>query len=279
MFNLLERINSRPKPFEYYTASELWADEHTSKQMLKYHLKEDVDLSSRNIKFIDRSVDWIVSHFKIKEGTKIADFGCGPGLYTSRLARTQADVTGIDFSENSIEYAKDKAAKEDLSIKYVHQNYLEYETDDNYDLIIMIMCDFCALSSDQRKRMLDKFHRFLKPDGAVLLDAYTLNAFVKREEGASYGVNFLDGFWSPNKYYGFMNTFVYDTEKVILDKYTLIESKRTRTVYNWLQYFTPESLKKEFTDYGFAVDDLYSDVAGTPFSIDSDEMAIIARRQ
>ena len=99
MFEKLEEINSRPDPFEFYTASDLWTDEHTSEQMLKYHLNDDVDLSSRNSAFIDRSVEWIASAFKIAAGTKIADFGCGPGLYTTRLAQKQADVTGIDFSK------------------------------------------------------------------------------------------------------------------------------------------------------------------------------------
>ena len=94
MFEELEKINSRPKPFEYYTASDLWADEHTSKQMLSYHLNEEVDLSSRNMPFIDRSIEWIATYFNVGAGMKIADFGCGPGLYTTKLAKKQADVTG-----------------------------------------------------------------------------------------------------------------------------------------------------------------------------------------
>ena len=145
MFEEIEDINSRPEPFEFYTASDLWTDEHTSEQMLKYHLKEDVDLSSRNAVFIERSVEWIASAFEIGAGTKIADFGCGPGLYATRLAQRQADVTGIDFSKRSIQYAQEAATREGLSIHYVNQNYLEFETDDRFGLILMVMCDFCAL--------------------------------------------------------------------------------------------------------------------------------------
>ncbi len=57
MFEELENINTRPGPFEFYTASDLWADEHTSEQMLMFHLNEDIDVSSRNVKFINRSVE------------------------------------------------------------------------------------------------------------------------------------------------------------------------------------------------------------------------------
>jgi len=188
-------------------------------------------------------------------------------------------VTGIDFSKRSIEYAEGISEKKGLSIRYIHQNYLDFETDDRFHLILMIMCDFCALSPAQRKKMLNKFHTFLEPDGYVLLDVYSLNAFEEREEIARYETNILDGFWSPNKYYGFLNTFKYDMEKVILDKYTLIEADRNRTIYNWLQYFSPEALEKEFVDCGLIIEKVYSDVAGSPFDPKNNEFAVVIKKQ
>jgi len=276
MFEELEKINTRPKPFEFYTASDLWTDEHTCRQMLKFHLNENVDIASRNTKFIDRSVEWIVSHFNVTEDTKIADFGCGPGLYTTKLAKRQANVTGIDFSKSSIQYAQEAANKQGLSIHYIHQNYLEFETDDRFDIILMIMCDFCALSPAQRKKMLNLFHTILKPGGSVLLDVYSQNAFEQRQEQTLYEINLQNVFWSPNKYYGFLNTFKYEKEKVICDKYTIIEATGTRTIYNWLQYFSPDTVEREFTENGFTIEDFYSDVAGSPFDVNSAEFAVVA---
>ena len=278
MFEKLEKINERPEPFQFYTASDLWTDEHTSKQMLSFHLNEFIDVSSRKAEFINLSVEWIASVFNIGRDTKIADFGCGPGLYATRLAKRGANVTGIDFSERSIAYAKEVATREQLNIDYVKQNYLEFETEDRFDLVLLIMCDFCALSPTQRKGILSKFHRILKPGGSVLLDVYSLPAFEQREEVATYEVNQLNGFWSPNKYYGFLNTFKYDEEKVAMDKYTIIEFDRTRKVYNWLQYFAPEDLAREFIETGFSVKELYSDVAGTSYDRKSSEFAVIANR-
>jgi hypothetical protein len=142
----------------------------------------------------------------------------------------------------------------------------------------MIMCDFCALSPSQRLVMLTKFHFLLVPGGSALLDVYSLNAFKQREEADSYGVNLLDGFWSPEKYYGFLSTFKYDDVKVVLDKYTIIEPGRTRTVYNWLQYFSPESLRSEFEEAGFAQEELLADVAGAPFDETASEFALVGNR-
>jgi 2-polyprenyl-3-methyl-5-hydroxy-6-metoxy-1,4-benzoquinol methylase len=278
MFKELKEINSRPAPFQFYTADELWANEHTSKQMLEYHLNESIDVSSRNKNFIERSVEWIVSHFGVDKSTEIADFGCGPGLYTTRLAERGAIVTGIDFSENSLKHAKQVSTQKDLNINYVLSNYLNFDTTNSFDLITMIMCDFCALSPEQRKIMLSKFHSLLKPGGSVLLDVYSLNSFNKKEESATYELNQLNGFWSPEDYYCFVNTFKYEKEKVILDKYTIIEESRKRVVYNWLQYFSKDSFRKEFEENGFKVEELYSDVAGKTFTHESPEIAIVAKK-
>ena len=278
MFAELEEINQRPEPFAFYTAADLWANEHTSKQMLAYHLNTEIDVSSRRGEFIDRSVAWISSQFDVKPGTRIADFGCGPGLYAAKLAKQGGDVTGIDFSQNSIEYARKTATDENLNIKYLNQNYLDFETEDRFDLVLMIMCDFCALSPSQREQLLAIFCRILRPDGAILLDVYSLNAFGQREETASYGLNLLDGFWSADRYYGYLNVFKYDEEKVVLDKYTIVKGERTLSVYNWLQYFSPESLQREFEKAGFTVQSSYADVAGTPFDEKANEFAVLARR-
>lgn len=279
LFKTLEEISARPEPFSCYTAHELWADAHTAKRMLEFHLNEAIDVSSRRAEFIDRSVAWIAEKFHIGPGTRIADFGCGPGLYAARLAQRNAQVTGIDFSESSILHARAAAQENGLNIQYVHQNYLEFDTQDRFDLIIMIMCDFCALSPAQRRTLLGKFHTLLKPSGKILLDVYSLDAFAQRQETATCEENQLHGFWSPHKYFGFQNTFKYEQEKVVLDKYTIVEQERTRTVYNWLQYFSPDALESEFRACGLAVEGLYADVAGTPFNDSADEFAVVAEKK
>jgi len=279
MFNTLEKINSRPAPFELYTAADLWTNEHTAQQMLQYHLNDDIEASSRNTTFIEKSCSWIADHFNIK-GKKVIDFGCGPGLYATRLARKGALVTGIDFSENSINYARTTAKKEGLSIDYLVSDYLEYETTEKFDLITMIMCDFCALSPTQRKALLENFKAILKPDGAILMDVYSLNAFEKKSESATYEKNQLFGFWSPNDYYAFVNTFKYEDEKVLLDKYTIIEADQpTRIVYNWLQYFSFDSLQAEFNQNGLVISERLANVAGGEFKPKHDEFAVIAGKK
>ena len=278
LFSALESINRKPRPFSVYTARELWTDEHTSEQMLAFHLDSQMDVSSRRESFIDDSVRWLHDQFELSRGSRIIDFGCGPGLYASRLARLGAEVTGVDFSARSIEYARERARRDKLEIQYIEADYLEYQPAGTFDLITMIMCDFCALSPTQRASMLAKFEGLLADQGRVILDVYSLQAFADRDEGLICEKDQLNGFWSVRPYFGFVASFKYDDEKVSLDKYTIVEQDRQREIYNWLQYFTPESLEREAREAGLIIDELYGDVAGNPYAADAVEFAAVLKR-
>lgn len=278
MYEWLHKISSRPAPFASYTAGILWTDDHISKQMLKYHLDQSTDAASRRLPFIERSVDWMKSRFEISDGTRIADFGCGPGLYATRLAAAGAEVTGIDFSKRSLRYAEKLAKSQGLSIKLENADYLHYASDSVFDLILLIWCDFCALSPDQRSALLKVFRRHLDRNGTVLLDVFTDFAYEKREETAAYGYRLMDGFWAAGDYYGFLHTFKYPRERVVLDKYTLVTPLRIFEVQNWLQYYSRELLRRELAENGFEIEAWYADVAGEDFREDAPEMAVEARK-
>ncbi len=126
--------------------------------------------------------------------------------------------------------------------------------------------------------MLHKFFNLLNPGGSILLDVCSIRAFEQRQESRIFEPNLLNGFWSNREYYGFLNIFKYETEKVILDKYTIIETERTRTIYNWLQYFSVDDIKREFSQSGLTIDNIYSDVAGSPYNPETSEFAITARK-
>ena len=278
-FDFLREVCRRPDPFSEYTARDLWNDPHISSRMLEFHLDPSIDISSRRHDFIDRSVAWIVDRFSLTAGTQVIDFGCGPGLYTERLARHGLDVTGIDFSSNSIGYARDTSEREGLDIEYIEADYLEFATDGKFDLVMMIMCDFCALSPDQRGAMLDKFRSIVAPGGAILLDVYAPPMFEAREESVTFAPNLMDGFWSDQEYYGFWQSFKYDDLRLILDKYTIVDANGVRRIYNWLQCFTPERLEQEFAAHGLQINEYLGSVAGDAFDETGAEFAVIASSQ
>lgn len=278
LFEMLERINERPEPYTRYTAGALWNSPDISEMMLRFHLDGDVDLASRRAAFIEASLAWIKGAFSLGPGSGVVDLGCGPGLYAHELARTGADVTGVDFAERSIDYARERAMKAGLDVEYLLADYLEWTPDRQFDLAIMIMCDYCALSPEQRARLLERVHCLLAPGGAFLFDVYSLAYFSTWEEQVAYGPGLMDDFWSANPYFGFLNTFKYDSDKVVLEKYTIVETGGVREYYNWFQHYDQDALRVEIEAAGLVLETTLGDVAGAEFEPTTPEFAVIARR-
>ena len=276
LFEFLQEISRRPDPFSEYTARDLWNDPHTSERMLTYHLDSAVDVASRNHDFISRSAEWMVPRFELAPGARVVDFGCGPGLYAERLSRSGLRITGIDFSSNSIRYARESCEREGLDIEYIESDYLEFATDRRFDLVMMIMCDFCALSPQQRAMMLEKFRSMLAPRGAILLDVYGVRMFEEKEESITYAPNLMDGFWADAEYFGFKHTFKYEDVRLLLDKYTIVQRASTRRIYNWLQCFTPQSLENEFAEHDLQIAEYIGNVAGDLYDPEATEFAAVA---
>lgn len=250
MYTQLRNIHQRPAVFSTYTAEILWTQPHLANQMLQTHLSQDTVLASRPVDAIGRVVDWIDQSFGL-DGKSVCDLGCGPGLYSNRFAGRGAVVHGLDFSSNSIDYARKHAPSNAGSVTYQVANYLKGPLPEQQDLVTLIYCDLCPLSPIQRKTLLTKIRHALSSGGKFLFDVFSIKAFDGVVEGVSFERNLMNGFWSANDYFAFQHTFRYDHEAVSLDQFTVIEKDRTWVVYNWLKYFSQDEIRLELEQAGF----------------------------
>ena len=78
-----------------------------------------------------------IEKFNLKD-LKIIDIGTGSGIIPIVLKNKfpQAKVSAIDFSEKALETAKKNADFHKLDIKFIHQNYLQENLSEVYDVII-----------------------------------------------------------------------------------------------------------------------------------------------
>ena len=72
------------------------------------------------------------------KSSKIIDIGTGSGIIPIVLKNKlpQAKVSAIDFSEKALETAKKNADFHNLDINFIHQNYLQENLSEVYDIII-----------------------------------------------------------------------------------------------------------------------------------------------
>lgn len=269
-------LRERPAPFCAETVADLWTDPHVSARMLACHLDPDSPLASRPHGAIERVVGWLDARFHFA-GKCVLDLGCGPGLYAERMARRGARVVGIDFSERSIAHARAAAAEAGLDIDYRAADYLRAALPGGQDLALLIYGDFGALSPARRGGLLARVRAALKPGGAFVFDVFSRPQFELRAESTESAANLMDGFWAAGDYVGHRASFLYDELSLALDRYRIEQAGRTREIFNWLQYFTPEGVAAELSAAGFAVEAAVEAVDGGPWTPGPSEFAVVAR--
>lgn len=274
--NIIRLCQLQEKPLPFATGDPLWTDPYIAQQMLSMHLDTRHDAASRRPQTIDRSTEWIIKYSGAQKGEHILDLGCGPGLYAERFARAGFQVTGVDFSQNSINYAIASARKNNLSIEYRCQDYLQFKDENQYSVILLIYGDYCPLQPDHRMQLLANIQRALKPDGYFIFDVTT--PLLRQKIGLK--TNWYaeeQGFWKPVPHLVLERGFSYPGD-LYLDQYIVIDENGKISVYNnWFQDFTADRIKAELNACGFEIESLWSDLTGSHFSPSSDWIGVVAR--
>lgn len=243
--------SEKPKLYEKGT-SFMWINEHISKQLLNVHLNPDIDLGSRKKSTIEKTANWILETQKEKEKLNILDLGCGPGLYTEIFAGKGHNVTGIDISKNSVEYAKKSAEEKKLDITYLNASYLEIDLDtDKYDLVVLIYTDLGVLIPSERENLLKMIYHVLKKGGTFIFDVLKDKDIENKISSKTWEAT-NSGFWKDSPYLALSESFLYQEEKVILFQHNIIGTIGNIETYRfWTHFFSQNDVCKMLEPHNF----------------------------
>lgn len=141
---------------------------------------QTLDLSREN-RFKDDKKDLILDILKIEKGMKIVDIGCGPGTVTRKIAKwigKDIEIIGIDRDENFINYAKQKAEKENLKIEYILGDALDIPLENNS--IDNILSNTVIEHVPNREFLLEQ-KRVVKANGRVTIMFGDPKSYIKTE--------------------------------------------------------------------------------------------------
>lgn len=271
---LLKVFKNEPKLYET-TDIPFWDDEHISQYMLEAHISPELESASRKHSYIDKSVDWIASIMPNTTG-KLLDLGCGPGLYSQRFCSKGYKVTGIDFSKRSISYAKEAALEAGEDTDYIYKNYLDISYDNEFDIAVLIYCDFGVLAPENREILLDKIYTALKPGGMFIVDVFTKNYYTNFKNTITTSFE-QSGFWSCDPYLCIKKDKTYDKD-TYLEQYTIITDKNLDTYNLWNHAFDDDELRIVLDDAGFMNIDFYSGVAGESLDKSSTTLCAVCKK-
>jgi SAM-dependent methyltransferase len=173
-----------------------WDDPEFSRRMLAEHLAQEHDMASRRFEWIDRQVEWIHRKLLAGRSARILDLGCGPGLYSHRLAALGHRCRGIDFGPASIEYARQHSP---------YQSQCEFDLGDirriefggPYDLAMILFGEMNVFSPTEIRAILRRVRASLLPDcGVLILEVQTPEAVERTGRREPSDEHFRSGVFS-----------------------------------------------------------------------------------
>ncbi|MCL2688191.1 MAG: class I SAM-dependent methyltransferase, partial [Methanobrevibacter sp.] len=228
----------------------IWTDEHISKTILDAHLDETNDAASRKHERRMDIVNWI--NKKIKQNSKIIDFGCGPGLFAYEFGKLEHNVLGIDYNKISIDFANENKTIKNF-VEYKYCNYLKDTINGKFNVAIIIYFDFGVLNPDEQNLFLQKINKLLDDDGIFIFDIYGKTVMENKQDSRSWSISQGNDFWSKEPYLLMEETKVFKNENKWADRYYWIDQKsgKIKEFINWNQCYDESTINKLLLENGF----------------------------
>jgi SAM-dependent methyltransferase len=255
-----------------------WNEPEFSRRMLKEHLSQAHDAASRRFETIDRHVAWIHNTLFNCQPTTILDLGCGPGLYSERLARLGHTCHGIDYSPASIEYANATARHERLSCTYVCQDIRQAGFPQDVGLVMLIYGEFNVFRPTDAKIILDKAWQALHPGGLLLLEPHPFELIQQLGEKPASWYSSPGGLFSERAHVVLQENFWDAGLKAMTIRYFVIDAQSGQvTQYaQGMQAYQDEEYRSLLSACGFGEIKFYPGLSGD--ASQSDLIAITARK-
>lgn len=130
------------------------------------------EIIRRDFRNLEAETAFFVSYLPVHG--RVLDLGCGTGTNLRALETLGYKSTGLDQSQNFLDYAKSAGG----DIEYVRCRAVEYETSNQFDLIYSIFVTLNYMERGELKPLFDKVRRWLKPGGRLVLDIGHMLNFV-----------------------------------------------------------------------------------------------------
>lgn len=133
-------------------------------------------------------LEFILAH-KPLAGLRVLDLGCGGGILSEALAKSGANVTGIDAAVEGIEAAKVHAKDNGLAIDYLCMPVEDYDGAP-FDVIV---CMEMLEHVQKPELILQQCKRLLKPEGLLFVSTIsrTFKAYASAVIAAEYVLGLL----------------------------------------------------------------------------------------
>lgn len=141
-------------------------------------------------------LNYILQHSNGLNGKKVLDVGCGGGILSESMAKSGANVTGIDMSPQPLAVAKQHAQDNNLIIDYQQstiEDFLQQHQQLQAEKFDVITCMEMLEHVPDPFSIIRSCRQLLKPDGVLFMSTInrTLKAWALVVIGAEYILKML----------------------------------------------------------------------------------------
>ena len=110
-------------------------------------------------------------------GRKVLDLACGSGRFTIPLAKSGAQVTGGDLSENMLKKARERAIASGVEVQLAKLDMRDFELDTLFDSVVIAANSLLHIhTAEDFARAFGTIRRHLAPGGVLAFDIFVPNA-------------------------------------------------------------------------------------------------------
>lgn len=169
---------------------DLWADEYDESVDISQEKNEYPFAGYRDV------LNYIYKQVRERNGVNILDIGFGTGILTTRLYNVGYDITGIDFSSNMIDIAKQKMPEAEL-LNWDFSRGLPDEIKNKYYDFIISTYAIHHLADTEKIDFIKALSGLLTVKGKILIGDIS---FEKRQELSKCREEYFDS-WDNDEVY------------------------------------------------------------------------------
>jgi SAM-dependent methyltransferase len=252
--DLEDIIDRNKKPEPWAEGDNIpWNDPGFSERILKEHLSQAHDVASRRSETIDHQVKWIHHEVLSEQPGRVLDLGCGPGLYTQRLAILGHKCTGIDFSPASLAYARKNAKEKGLTIHYQEEDIRTADFPQGQDLTLLLSGELNVFSPSDARYIVSKVVECLCESGKMILEIHAVGVIERRGRQPSSWYSAKAGLWSDSPHICLQENFWYPERKTAITRYFVTDTATGETTLHSASYqdYSDDDYESLVIDSGF----------------------------
>jgi len=219
-----------------------------------------------------KEVDFMLPYFNLQPGSKVLDLMCGYGRHAIALSRKGMLVTAVDNLGDYVNEIRETADKEQLPLKVIKDNVVDYKIDDEFDLALCMGNSLNFFNAEDTIKLLSNISSHLKPGGHLLINSWSIAEIAFN--------NFKAKSWSSIGNVKFLNDgkLLFHPTRIETESITIFPDGKTESKIGIDYIFSINEMEAMLKKAGLQLKEVYSIPGRKKFTIGEPRAYLVAEK-